>query len=244
MRHRTSHRKLGRVTEHRISMLRNQATELLRYERIETTVARAKELRPFVERIISIAKRGLSAGEAQLVALTRVFLEDPGLVVLDEASSRLDPHTEQLLERAITRLLEGRTAIVIAHRLTTVARADVILILDNGRVAELGRRDELADDPESRFAQLLRVGLGEVLGQDVCLDAVPRAQAVRQFFEAVAGAGQQDHVVAAGGELGGELGAQSGGGAGDDDAHYYLFLRTAATSWLTVSIMVSCAPTV
>ena len=64
MRHRTSHRKLGRVTEHRISMLRNQATELLRYERIETTVPRAKELRPFVERIITIAKRGLAAGEA------------------------------------------------------------------------------------------------------------------------------------------------------------------------------------
>ena len=64
MRHRTSHRKLGRVTEHRISMLRNQATELLRYERIETTVPRAKELRPFVERIITLAKRGLAAGEA------------------------------------------------------------------------------------------------------------------------------------------------------------------------------------
>jgi len=64
MRHRTSHRKLGRVTEHRISMLRNQATALLRYERIETTVPKAKELRPFVERIISIAKRGLAAGEA------------------------------------------------------------------------------------------------------------------------------------------------------------------------------------
>jgi large subunit ribosomal protein L17 len=62
MRHRTSHRKLGRVTEHRISMLRNQATELLRYERIETTVPRAKELRPFVERIISIAKRGVAGG--------------------------------------------------------------------------------------------------------------------------------------------------------------------------------------
>jgi large subunit ribosomal protein L17 len=64
MRHRTSHRKLGRVTEHRISMLRNQATALLRHERIETTVPKAKELRPFVERIISIAKRGLAAGEA------------------------------------------------------------------------------------------------------------------------------------------------------------------------------------
>src|SRR5512145_1651922 len=64
MRHRVSHRKLGRVTEHRIAMLRNQAQALLRFERIETTVPRAKELRPFVERIITIAKRGLAGGEA------------------------------------------------------------------------------------------------------------------------------------------------------------------------------------
>jgi large subunit ribosomal protein L17 len=64
MRHRVAHRKLGRVTEHRIAMLRNQATALLRYEHIETTVARAKELRPFVERLITIAKRGVASGEA------------------------------------------------------------------------------------------------------------------------------------------------------------------------------------
>ena len=78
MRHRTSHRKLGRVTEHRISMLRNQATELLRYERLETTVPRAKELRPFVERIITLAKRGLAAGDAKGRALhaRRLVLRD------------------------------------------------------------------------------------------------------------------------------------------------------------------------
>ena len=64
MRHRVSHRKLGRVTEHRIAMLRNQAQALLRFERIETTVPKAKELRPFVERIITIAKRGIAAGDA------------------------------------------------------------------------------------------------------------------------------------------------------------------------------------
>ena len=62
MRHRVAHRKLGRVTEHRIAMLRNQATALLRYEHLTTTVPRAKELRPFVERIITIAKRSLAAG--------------------------------------------------------------------------------------------------------------------------------------------------------------------------------------
>lgn len=107
--------------------------------------------------------RGLSAGEAQLVALARVFLKDPGLVILDEASSRLDPATERLLERAVTRLLAGRTGIVIAHRLATVERADQILILEDGRIAELGSRTELAHDPSSRFAQLLRAGMAEVL---------------------------------------------------------------------------------
>ena len=107
--------------------------------------------------------RGLSAGEAQLVALARVFLKNPGVVVLDEASSRLDPHTEWMLERAITRLLEGRTGVVIAHRLATVQRADRILILEQGRVAEFGWRADLAADRNSRFAQLLRVGLAEAL---------------------------------------------------------------------------------
>jgi large subunit ribosomal protein L17 len=97
MRHRTSHRKLGRVTEHRISMLRNQATELLRYERIETTVPRAKELRPFVERIITIAKRGRAAGEAngkQLHARRLVLrdLQDRDVVgkLFDEIAPRFE----------------------------------------------------------------------------------------------------------------------------------------------------------
>ena len=107
--------------------------------------------------------RGLSAGEAQLVALARVFLKDPGLVILDEASSRLDPETERLLERAVTRLLQGRTGVVIAHRLHTVERADRILILEAGRVAELGRRSDLLRDPGSRFVRLLRAGMMEEL---------------------------------------------------------------------------------
>lgn len=107
--------------------------------------------------------QGLSAGEAQLLAFTRVFLRDPQVVVLDEASSRLDPATEQLLERAIDRLLEGRTGLVIAHRLKTVQRADDILILDGGRVVESGARAELAADPDSRFYRLLQTGLEEVL---------------------------------------------------------------------------------
>jgi ATP-binding cassette subfamily B protein len=107
--------------------------------------------------------RGLSAGEAQLLAFTRVFLRDPGLVILDEASSRLDPATEILIERAVDKLLLDRSAIVIAHRLGTVGRADDILILEEGTVAEYGKRAALASDPGSRFSGLLRTGMEEVL---------------------------------------------------------------------------------
>ncbi|MBA3943495.1 MAG: ABC transporter ATP-binding protein [Herpetosiphonaceae bacterium] len=107
--------------------------------------------------------QGLSAGEAQLLAFTRVLLKDPGLVILDEASSRLDPVTEHLLEQAINNLLAGRTGIIIAHRLRTVQRADEILILDRGQVAEYGPREALANDPHSRFYSLLQTGLEEAL---------------------------------------------------------------------------------
>jgi ABC-type multidrug transport system fused ATPase/permease subunit len=79
---------------------------------------------------------GLSAGEAQLLAFARVFLRDPGLVILDEASSRLDPATERRIERAVDRLLQGRTGILIAHRLVTLERADVVVTLDHGRVVD------------------------------------------------------------------------------------------------------------
>ena len=106
---------------------------------------------------------GISAGEAQLLAFTRVLLTDPGLIILDEASSRLDPVTENRIEQAISRLFAGRTAIVIAHRLATIQRADEILIIEDGRIVEYGRRELLASDAESRFAHLLRTGLEEVL---------------------------------------------------------------------------------
>jgi ATP-binding cassette, subfamily B, bacterial len=112
---------------------------------------------------LDTGSRSLSAGEAQLLALARVFLRDPGLVILDEASSRLDPATEGLLERAIDKLLQNRTAIIIAHRLHTVHRADQIMILEGGRVSEYGDRLQLATDVGSRFYQLLQTGLEEVL---------------------------------------------------------------------------------
>jgi len=116
-----------------------------------------------LDTILESGGGGLSAGEAQLLAFTRIFLYNPGLIVLDEASSRLDPATETLIERAVERLVFNRTAIIIAHRLDTVQRADEIMILDQGRIHEFGKREELAKDPSSRFSQLLQTGLEEVL---------------------------------------------------------------------------------
>jgi ABC-type multidrug transport system fused ATPase/permease subunit len=105
---------------------------------------------------------GLSAGQAQMLACARVFLRDPDVVILDEASSRLDPATERLVHTALGRLLDGRTGIIVAHRLATIAYADDILVLEDGQVREHGPRLALAADPASRFAELLRVAAEEV----------------------------------------------------------------------------------
>jgi ABC-type multidrug transport system fused ATPase/permease subunit len=109
------------------------------------------------------AGENLSAGEAQLLAFVRVFLKDPDLLILDEASSRLDPATQQMVERAMDALLANRTCIIIAHRLETVERVDDIIIIDKGQLQEQGCRTELLKDPASRFSTLLKTGLEEVL---------------------------------------------------------------------------------
>jgi ATP-binding cassette subfamily B protein len=92
-----------------------------------------------------VRERGsrLSAGEKQLVSLARAALADPAVLVLDEATSSLDPGTEALVERAVDRLLDGRTVVVIAHRLSTSERADLVGVVDGGRLAELGTHDDL-----------------------------------------------------------------------------------------------------
>lgn len=117
-----------------------------------------RSLEDGLDTILASGGGGVSAGEAQLLAFTRVFLRDPDVVILDEASSRLDPSTEAKLERAIDTLLEGRTAIVIAHRLATIERADEVLVMAHGEVVEHGERETLANDPSSRFAGMLRTG--------------------------------------------------------------------------------------
>src|SRR5262249_39147577 len=111
---------------------------------------------------------GLSAGESQLLAFVRVFLKNPGLVILDEPSSRLDPATERLLAGAVNRLLEGRTGIIIAHRLETVERVDKIMVLADGRIVEYGPRSALAADRASWYSGLLRISADEEF--DAALD--------------------------------------------------------------------------
>ena len=93
-----------------------------------------------------VGERGssLSVGERQLVALLRAQLADPGLLILDEATSAVDPDTEQTLERALEQLAEGRTTVSVAHRLSTAERSDLVLVFDRGRIVENGSHAELA----------------------------------------------------------------------------------------------------
>ncbi len=111
------------------------------------------------------AGSGLSGGESQLIALSRLFLRSPDFVLLDEASSRIDPQTEARVTRAIDRLLAGRTAVVIAHRLATVERLDQLLVLDGGRIVEHGPTAELRADPTSRYSKLLAIGQGSAVDE-------------------------------------------------------------------------------
>lgn len=108
-----------------------------------------------IHRLLGAGGTGISAGEAQLLALARVWLRDPDVVVLDEATARIDPETETLLETAVAKLTDGRTTLIIAHRLSTLRNVDEIVVLDHGRVVEFGSRSDLADDLESRYRHLL-----------------------------------------------------------------------------------------
>jgi putative ABC transport system ATP-binding protein len=92
-----------------------------------------------------VGQRGesLSAGERQLVAVARAYLADPDLLVLDEATSAVDPATEVRLNRALDGLTRGRTSVAIAHRLSTAEAADLVVVVDKGRIVETGTHDEL-----------------------------------------------------------------------------------------------------
>jgi ATP-binding cassette subfamily B protein len=104
-----------------------------------------------------VGERGvqLSAGQRQLLAFARALVADPRILVLDEATSNVDVHTETLIEEGLRRLLAGRTAIVIAHRLSTIQRAARIIVLEHGQVVEQGTHEELLD-AQGRYWRLYR----------------------------------------------------------------------------------------
>ena len=126
-----------------------------------------------IDRPLGAGGAGLSAGEAQLLAMARVWLRNADVVVLDEATARVDPETERVLEDAVRRLIHGRTALIIAHRLSTLREVDDIIVFDAGMVSEHGERIALAADPSTTFHRLLALALeGDV-------DGVPEQELLR-----------------------------------------------------------------
>ena len=124
--------------------------------------ARAAHAIEFIDRLIEgfdtlVGERGvkLSGGQRQRLAIARVFLKNPAIVILDEATSSLDSESERLVEEAMEELLQGRSTLIIAHRLSTVQRADRVIVIDRGRVVEEGRHADLLA-AEGMYSRLYR----------------------------------------------------------------------------------------
>ena len=171
MRHRVAHRKLGRVTEHRIALLRNQATALIRHEKIETTVPKAKELRPFVERLITIAKRGLAAGEGHIKGLTArrlvmVDIQDRDVVgkLFDEIAPRF-----QSRPGGYTRLLR------IGFRRGDAADVAQVELIGSeyNPDADTAKTDGAAEKPKKSMGQRLKAAAERVRGKKGDVEKTP-----------------------------------------------------------------------
>jgi ATP-binding cassette subfamily B protein len=109
----------------------------------------------------ALAERGLnlSVGQRQLLSFARAIVGNPHILILDEATANIDTHTEIIIQNALKRILEGRTSIVIAHRLSTIRNADTIVVLDHGRVVEMGKHAELLER-KGGYARLYAVNYG------------------------------------------------------------------------------------
>jgi ABC-type multidrug transport system fused ATPase/permease subunit len=108
-----------------------------------------------------VGERGvkLSGGQRQRIAIARAILKDPAILVLDEATSSLDAHSEKLVQEALEKLMEGRTSIIIAHRLSTIKKVDRIFVIKDGALAEVGSHQELTEDNNGIYSNLLKLQL-------------------------------------------------------------------------------------
>ncbi len=132
--------------------------------------ARAARAHEFILRLpdgydTPVGERGqsLSGGERQRLSIARALLIDPAILILDEATSSVDTETEREIQEALENLIRGRTTIAIAHRLSTLRKADRLVVLDRGRIVEVGRHHDLLQDPQGTFARLHRAQMELVL---------------------------------------------------------------------------------
>lgn len=115
-----------------------------------------------------VMERGnnLSVGQRQLISFVRALVFDPEILILDEATSSIDTETESVIQQAIEKLTEKRTSIIIAHRLSTIRNADKIMVLDKGRIVEIGSHDELLDNQDGRYRELYDIQFSEGAGSE------------------------------------------------------------------------------
>jgi ATP-binding cassette, subfamily B, bacterial len=119
----------------------------------------AARLEDGYDTVVSERGASLSGGEKQCIGIARAMLKDAPIIILDEPTSAMDAHTEQLVMEGVERLLRGRTGFIIAHRLSTVMTADVVFVLDDGHIAESGDPATLLNDSSTRFAAFARAQL-------------------------------------------------------------------------------------
>ncbi|HMN19498.1 MAG TPA: ATP-binding cassette domain-containing protein, partial [Candidatus Moranbacteria bacterium] len=146
------------IVPQEVTLFNATVLENIRYSKpsaSETEVAKAAKLancQEFIEKFPKkykqvVGERGvkLSTGQKQRIAIARAILRDPKILILDEATSALDSESEKLVQEALEKVMRGRTTFVIAHRLSTIRKADLIVVLENGRIAEIGDHKELME---------------------------------------------------------------------------------------------------